>query len=235
MSEPAAPNLTDRVLHRDGLILVIDKPAGLPVHAGPGGGPHLEQGFAALRFGLPRDPALAHRLDADTSGCLVLGRHPKALRKLGRLFSQHKVEKLYWAVADSGPEAEAGEIAHPLAKRTDRRGWWMEVAQDGQRAVTGFEVLGRAVDGRCWLALTPRTGRTHQLRVHCAAEGWPLLGDPLYGSAGWRPGDRSGPGLHLHARAITLPLSASKPSITVEAPPPPHMRAALAACGWVGA
>ena len=86
-------DLGARLLYRDGLVLIIDKPAGLPVHAGPGSGPALEQGFEALRFGLPRPPALAHRLDRDTSGCLVLGRHRKALARLGRLFAQNRVEK----------------------------------------------------------------------------------------------------------------------------------------------
>src|SRR5690606_28239634 len=98
---PLAPaDLQARVLHRDGLILVIDKPAGLPVHAGPGGGANLEALFDALRFGLPTPPALAHRLDRDTSGCLVLGRHRKALAKLGRLFQAGAVEKVYWAVVE---------------------------------------------------------------------------------------------------------------------------------------
>src|SRR5512135_873198 len=92
------PRLVERVLYRDGLMLVIDKPAGIPVHAGPRGGPNLEAGFDALRFGLPRAPALAHRLDRDTSGCLVLGRHPKALRRLGALFAEGSVEKVYWAI-----------------------------------------------------------------------------------------------------------------------------------------
>ena len=82
----SAEEIQARVLHRDGLILVIDKPAGLAVHAGPSKAPNLEECFDALRYGLPRPPALAHRLDADTSGVLVLGRHPKALSKLGRLF-----------------------------------------------------------------------------------------------------------------------------------------------------
>src|SRR3954469_24302541 len=91
-------NLADRMLYRDGLMLVVDKPAGIPVHAGPGGGPNLEQHLDALRFGLPRVPSLAHRLDRDTSGCLVLGRHRKALAKLGRLFMAGRVEKTYWAV-----------------------------------------------------------------------------------------------------------------------------------------
>src|SRR5271166_6597175 len=95
--------LADRVLYRDGLILVIDKPAGIAVHPGPGGGPNLESGFDALRFGLPRPPALAHRLDRDTSGCLVLGRHPKALRRLGVLFADGMVVKIYWAIVDGHP------------------------------------------------------------------------------------------------------------------------------------
>ena len=99
-----------RLLYRDGLMLVIDKPAGVPVHRGPKAGPSLEDDFGALRFGLPRNPALAHRLDKDTSGCLVLGRHRKALAALGKLFKQGKVGKTYWAVVEGAPEAEEGRI-----------------------------------------------------------------------------------------------------------------------------
>src|SRR5579863_4571845 len=110
-------NLAKRVLYRDGLILVVDKPAGIAVHAGPGGGPHLEHWFPLLRFGLPRPPALAHRLDRDTSGCLVLGRHPKALRRLGRLFAEGRVEKVYWAVVAGVPAAPEGRIEAALADR----------------------------------------------------------------------------------------------------------------------
>jgi len=106
-----AEEIVARLVYRDGLMLVIDKPAGLAVHKGPKGGESLEDYFDALRFGLPRAPALAHRLDRDTSGCLVLGRHPKALRRLGRLFAEGKVEKTYWAVVVGIPappqEAEA--------------------------------------------------------------------------------------------------------------------------------
>src|SRR5579872_1610447 len=125
----------DRILYRDGLMLVIDKPAGIAVHAGPRGGPNLEAGFDALRFGLPRPPALAHRLDRDTSGCLVLGRHPKALRRLGALFAAGKIEKLYWAVVEGGPEAAEGTIDLPLGRLDVTRGWWMLVDPAGQRAV----------------------------------------------------------------------------------------------------
>ena len=220
---PPAPNLADLVLYRDGLILVIDKPAGIAVHPGPGGGPDLESGFDALRFGLPHPPALAHRLDRDTSGCLVLGRHPKALRRLGALFSERKVAKAYWAIVDGHPAKDFGRIETGLRKLTRGSGWRMVVDTDGQRAVTDYRVLG--ADGRsAWLELRPRTGRTHQIRVHCAALGCAVTGDPVYGRG-------NGP-LQLHARAISLPLYPAKPPIEVMAPPSPHMLAALARLGY---
>lgn len=212
-------DLADRVLYRDGLILIIDKPAGVAVHAGPGGGPNLESGFDALRFGLPHPPALAHRLDRDTSGCLVLGRHPKALRRLGALFAEGKVEKVYWAVAEGRPAQDAGRIETGLRKLSRANGWRMIVDPRGQRAVTDYRVLG-VVRGRAWLELRPRTGRTHQLRVHCAALGCPVSGDAAYGHA-------AGGTLLLHARAITVPLYPARPPIAVTACAPPQMRAIL--------
>jgi tRNA pseudouridine32 synthase / 23S rRNA pseudouridine746 synthase len=217
-------SLPDRVLYRDGLILVIDKPAGIAVHPGPGGGPDLESGFDALRFGLPHPPALAHRLDRDTSGCLVLGRHPKALRRLGALFADGKVEKIYWAIVDGHPPNEEGRIETGLKKLARGKGWRMVVDPAGQHAVTEYRVLG-SDGGRAWLEFRPRTGRTHQIRVHCAALGCPVVGDLVYGRAGGGP-------LLLHARTIALPLHPAKPPIKVTAPPPPHMLSALARLGY---
>jgi tRNA pseudouridine32 synthase / 23S rRNA pseudouridine746 synthase len=217
-------SLEDRVLYRDGLMLVIDKPAGIAVHAGPNGGANLEMGFDRLRFGLPRPPALAHRLDRDTSGVLVLGRHPKALRRLGALFANGQVEKVYWAIVEGVPELKEGRIELALRKHTQGSGWRIEVDTNGQRAVTDYRVLGEA-GGRAWLELKPQTGRTHQIRVHCAAIGCPVAGDPTYGKPGRGP-------LLLHARSITLPLYPGRPPIAVTAPPPPHMLAALAALGY---
>jgi RluA family pseudouridine synthase len=223
---PLSPEqIQARVLHRDGLILVIDKPAGLAVHAGPSKAPNLEECFDALRYGLPRPPALAHRLDADTSGVLVLGRHPKALAKLGRLFSGRGTEKTYWAIVDGAPPAEEGVFDWPLLKLNTRSGWSVKVSDKGQTAVTRYKVLGRG-PGMTWLELTPETGRTHQIRVHCAQAGCPVIGDRLYGTVA--PGQQ----LHLHSRAIVLPLSKTKPPIRVEAPPPPHMLEALKMCGY---
>jgi tRNA pseudouridine32 synthase/23S rRNA pseudouridine746 synthase len=213
--------IADRLLYRDGLMLVLDKPAGIAVHRGPKGGANLEALFGGLRFGLPRDPALAHRLDRDTAGCLVLGRHHKALEKLGLLFKQGRIAKTYWAVVEGEPEADTGLIDLPLGRLDATRGWWMKVDPQGLPSSTRFTVMGRA-NGRAALALEPLTGRTHQLRVHCAAMGWPILGDPIYGRRD------AAERLHLLARSISVPLAKTKPPIRVEAPVPPHMREALA-------
>jgi len=216
--------LAERVLYRDGLILVIDKPAGIAVHPGPGRGPNLESRFDELRFGLPHPPALAHRLDRDTSGCLVLGGHPKALRRLGILFAGGRVEKVYWAVVEGRPPEAKGRIETGLKKLTRGTGWHMVVDPVGQKAITDYRVCGLG-DGRAWLELRPRTGRTHQLRVHCAAIGCPVVGDAVYGNPA------SGESLQLYARSITLPLYPARAPLEITAPVPPHMRAALQRLG----
>jgi tRNA pseudouridine32 synthase / 23S rRNA pseudouridine746 synthase len=283
-------------------MLIVDKPAGLAVHRGPKGGASLEDYFDALRFGLPRPPALAHRLDKDTSGCLVLGRHRKALAHLGLLFKHGKVGKTYWAVVEGGPDADEGTIELSLGRLDDTRGWWMKPDPKGLPSVTMWRVLGRSsvTAGRSsplpgggrsarvsgpgggdsasaytaspssavpppphpglpsavrpspcrggwsdadvpppsdegkmkltWLALTPVTGRTHQLRVHCAASGWPIVGDNIYGTAP----RFTGPPQLLHAREVVVPISKNKAPVRVTAPVPAHMRDWLRACGWNG-
>jgi tRNA pseudouridine32 synthase/23S rRNA pseudouridine746 synthase len=267
-----------RVLHRDGLMLVIDKPAGLSVHRGPKGGPSLEDWFDRLRYGLPRGPELAHRLDRETSGCLVLGRHRKALASLSLLFKHRRIGKTYWAVVDGGPAADEGTIDMPLGRLDPQFGWWMKPDPNGQPAVTKWKVMGRflalplplagevgegpppqagegahRVSGEgashahpqgnlTWLALEPITGRTHQLRVHCAAMGFAIFGDDIYGNEASQRRARQikfvpradAPGLQLHAREIVVPISKNKDPVRVVAPVPDHMRARLAACGWNG-
>jgi tRNA pseudouridine32 synthase/23S rRNA pseudouridine746 synthase len=237
--------LACRVLYRDALMIVLDKPAGMPVHEGPrnaqsrnrqaAGGQAsvpLTSMFDQLRFGLPRRPELAHRLDRDTSGCLVLGRNRAALERLGKMFQSGDIKKTYWAVVAGAPETLEGVIDLPLGRRDKSRGWWMKVDPQGAPALTHWRVIGRAAasgerPAMSALALAPVTGRTHQLRVHCAAMGWPILGDAVYGEA-----ERSAePALHLHARSIEIPLYPKREPIRVEAAAPAHMHQALAACG----
>mgnify|MGYP000010461867 FL=1 len=223
-----------RILYRDALMLVIDKPAGLPVHAGPGGGPNLERSFEHLRFGLPKPPALAHRLDRDTSGCLALGRQHKGLSKLGKLFQEGRIGKTYWAVTTAAPPETSGTISAALKKLTTRAGGWRMIVvsdeeKDAQKAVTDYKVLGSG-GGYWWLELNPRTGRTHQIRVHLAHLGCPILGEPQYFAEG---SSRPTAKLHLHSRALVVPLYPKKDPIRVEAPPPAHMIPALKACGMV--
>ena len=229
--------MVSRLLYRDGLMLVIDKPAGLAVHRGPPNGKDrnrecLQDHFDALRFGLPRPPALAHRLDRDTSGCLVLGRHRKALAQLGKLFKSGAIYKVYWALVQGSPEADQGTIELPLGRLDVSRGWWMKHDPNGQPAVTKWRVMGRSspASSFTWLALEPLTGRTHQLRVHCAEMGWPIVGDAIYGNAA-RTG---GAVMQLHAREIVVPLYKNREPIRAVAPVPDHMREPLTACGWNG-
>ncbi len=233
-ARPGEDALAGRLLYRDALMLIVDKPAGIAVHRGPanrlGDGASLDALFGGLRFGLPRDPALAHRLDRGTSGCLILGRHRKALEKLGLLFKQGRIGKTYWAVVEGEPEADEGLIELALGRRDAGRGWWMKVDPAGLPSQTRWRVLGRG-SGRAALALEPLTGRTHQLRVHCQAMGWPIAGDPIYGTAQGSAQDPGGPMLQLHARHVRVPIYKNKDAISVTAPVPAHMRAALANCG----
>ncbi len=206
-------------LFRDDRFVVLDKPAGLPVHAGPRGGPSVEDVFPHLSR-RKDGPWLVHRLDADTSGCLVVALRRAALHAAQATFAAGTARKIYWAVVGGAPAGEGGTVTANLRKHGTPGGWRMVVDPSGQTAVTDWRVLGRG-DRLAWLELRPRTGRTHQVRVHCAVLGYPVLGDPVYGAGG--------PRLHLLARAIALPLD---PPLAATAPPPAHMRAALAACGW---
>lgn len=206
-------DLSRRILAIDAHLIVLDKPAGLAVHPGPRTPDSLEDRLSELCEGFVRLPQPAHRLDRDTSGCLVLARHPRALKRMTQLFAAGQVGKLYWAMVDGGPDGDAGIVDAPLFKVSSAAaGWRMVVDPRGKRAVTSWQLLERGP--RSLVAFMPETGRTHQIRVHAATLGCPVAGDPVYGTG-------RGPML-LHARAVTVPYVEGAPPVKAVAPLPPH-------------
>lgn len=202
------------ILYEDGEALVIDKPAGLPIDRPRRGGPCLEDHLDELKLGFQRAPTPAHRLDTDTSGCLLLARNPKALKRFNKAFEERLVEKTYLGILAGVPDQESGRIELALSKISSaQKGWRMIPAKKGKQSVTEW-TLRETRDGLALIQFKPETGRTHQIRVHAASGiGIPLLGDPVYGKP--MPGGRT----MLHAAALTVPRD-GKPSITANAPMP---------------
>jgi 23S rRNA pseudouridine955/2504/2580 synthase len=233
VAEQDAKELRGRILHRDPSVLVLDKPAGLAVQGGSGTLRHLDGMLEALKFDAAERPRLVHRLDRDTSGVLVLARHIRAATHLTGALRGRDGEKLYWAITSGVPSLERGRIDLPLAKMPGRDGERVRVERKlGKVAITDFVVIEQIGDQAAWLALWPRTGRTHQLRVHCAAIGTPILGDGKYGGIdGTLPGMDLGAGLHLHAKSIALPHPDGG-TLSVEAPIPDHFRATMRSLGF---
>jgi tRNA pseudouridine32 synthase/23S rRNA pseudouridine746 synthase len=203
----------NKVLYIDGEAMVIDKPAGLAVHPGARTPESLEDYLHHLRFGFKRLPLPVHRLDRDTSGCLLLARNPKAHKAFQRAFEDKKVGKTYVAVLDGVPDAETGTVDMALGKTsTAEEGWRMVPDERGKPAVTHWRVTA-VRDGRAILVFTPETGRTHQIRVHAASGiGIAIAGDPVYGAG-------KGPML-LHALSLRVERD-GKPPIEASAPLPP--------------
>lgn len=224
--------MTIPILYEDGEALVIDKPAGLPVDRPRRGGKCLDDHLDDLKLGFQRRPMAVHRLDTDTSGCLLLARNPKALKRFNKAFEDRLVGKTYLAVIDIEPREQSGTIELSLSKISSaEKGWRMIAAKKGKPAVSHWELLETIGEGdrkRSLIRFRPETGRTHQLRVHALLGlGAPLLGDPVYGPI---HGQHTGaPRTMLHAETLTLDRE-TKSRITAYAPfPEDFLRAGLSA------
>ena len=204
----------DRVLFIDGEAIVIDKPAGLPVDRPRDRSTSLEDMLGELTFGFQRLPLAVHRLDRDTSGCLLLARNPKAHGRFTQAFEAREVEKAYLAIVDGLVTGDSGMIDLPLAKvSTAEDGWRMVGDPKGKPSVSHWEKLA-VVGERSLLRFRPETGRTHQIRVHALEGlGFALVGDPVYGRGGTKTRTL------LHAERLVVKRDV-KPSIIAEAPFP---------------
>lgn len=258
---PAAPRISDSdaamiracVLWRDDDIIALAKPPGLAVQGGTGTHRHVDGLAEALRFGRDEKPRLVHRLDRDTSGVLLLARSARAAAGLARAFQARETRKIYWAAVAGAPSPREGTIRTGLVKAPGHgAGGEAEkmlvlpfdevAATDGaKRATTDYAVIDAAGSRTAWVALSPITGRTHQLRAHMAAIGHPIVGDGKYGGSGqenlgdgWgaQLGGEVSRKLHLHARSLALTHPATGRRLTLTAPLPEHMARTWALFGW---
>lgn len=253
ISDADAEMIRNAVIYRDDHIIAINKPAGLAVQGGSGQTRHVDGLTGALRFGMEADPKLVHRLDKDTSGLLLLARTGKAAAGLARAFQSRETTKIYWAAVAGTPRPSEGTIQTGLVKASGHgphgAGEKMtsvhpsEVAatEGAKRATSDYKVISSAARRAAWVALSPITGRTHQLRVHMADIGAPIVGDGKYGTNrqtnegdGWgaQLGGEISRKLHLHARSLFLkhPITGARLSLT--APLPEHMARTWDFFGW---
>ena len=215
--------LEDRILFIDGEAIVIDKPEGLPVDPPRAGGDSIEARIGELMLGFKRPPVPMHRLDQDTSGCLLFARNPRARAIFQQAFERGEVTKSYLAVVDADIAGEEGLIELPIAKVSSVRGGWRMVADDaGKSAATHWRKIA-AADGQTLVEFRPTTGRTHQIRVHAARGlGAAIVGDPVYSLADDAElGGMTLPesGMLLHAWRLIVPRAPKEP-IDVTAPVP---------------
>jgi 23S rRNA pseudouridine955/2504/2580 synthase len=223
------------IMHRDEAVIVLNKPPGLAVQGGTATERHVDGLLDGLRFGNSERPRLVHRLDKETSGILVIARTAAAAAFLTRAFREKTTRKIYWAIVVGLPKLRQGRIDLALAKTPGHGGERVRPDSDeGRHAITYYRVIANAGTQASWLALMPITGRTHQLRAHCAAIGTPILGDGKYGGVAAHlagvPGSRR---LHLHARSLAIPHPLGG-TLEVTAPLPPHMRRVREFFGFAG-
>ena len=227
--------IRDLIIHRDDHAIVLNKPPGLAVQGGSNTTRHIDGMLEGLRFDYGERPRLVHRLDKDTSGVLLIARTAAAAAFFTRAFRDKTTRKTYWAIVAGRPKLARGKIDLSLAKGVlggsrER----VHADEDGKGAVTYYSVIDSAGDRASWLALLPLTGRTHQLRAHCAAIGTPILGDGKYGGAAAHAlGGVAAHRLHLHARTLEIPHPAGF-TLKVMAPLPPHMKRMWEFLGFAG-
>lgn len=229
--------IRDLVLYEDEDIFVLNKPAGLAVQGGTNTKRHIDGMLGLLPRQTEHRPRLVHRLDKDTSGVLVIARHPASAARLGELFRGRSLDKVYWAVTVRVPNPREGQVRCWMARgegpdEDKERMYRSAQGQQGARhSITDYAVVSTAGQRAAWVALKPVTGRTHQLRFHMSELDSSILGDKRYATRREVP-QGVAPGLHLHARAIILPRKNGKP-INVVAPLPAHMKETFQTLGFL--
>lgn len=236
VNEAEAAYLRDLILYEDDEIYVFNKPHGLASQGGSGTRRHLDGLLKNLPNKKGEAPRLVHRLDRDTSGCLVVAKTKAAAAHFGEVFKSRNARKIYWAIVAGNPLPKQGRISCFLAKQATTDGEQMVVVGNGepgaQHSMTYYSTTDTAGRRFAWVSLKPVTGRTHQLRVHMTQLGTPILGDPRYFNIhNYEPSEGVADGLHLHARRIRLPLRNGK-VLDVSAPLPPHMQQTFDALGF---
>src|SRR5690606_18295596 len=236
LNDGDAQFLRDLVLYEDDDLYVFNKPFGLAVQGGTGTTRHIDGMLKSLPNKKGEPPRLVHRLDRDTSGCLIVAKTHAAASHFGAVFRSRSARKIYWAVVVFNPKPPQGEISCFLAKRATTDGEQMVVVKNGTpgavHSMSYYSTTDTASRRFAWVTLKPVTGRTHQLRVHMAQLGTPILDDPRYFNIeNYQAAEGLGQGLHLHARRIALPLHDGR-RLDVSAPLPPHMQQSFEALGF---
>ncbi len=234
LRESDAELIINAVIYDDGEILAINKPPGIASQGGMNIERHIDGMLEALTNKDGVKPRLVHRLDKDTSGVLLLARSADMARKLGRMFQSRDMKKIYWAVTAPAPTEMEGEIKAPIIKGTEgpNKDKMMVDHKEGQKAYTNYEVMEVASNKAAFVAFMPKTGRTHQIRVHAAHMGFPLLGDDKYGVKAALEGPGIPNRLHLHARSLQFMHPVTKKRMKLTAPLPDDLARSWDAFGF---
>ncbi len=221
------------VIYKDDNVIAINKPQGLPVQSGTNINYHLDMLLEGLKFDLTEKPKLVHRLDKETSGVLILARNSKTASYLAAMFKTRDAKKMYWALVKGVPKVKKGKISLPLMKKEGRNGFERVVVdfEDGLGATTFYRVVDNAANAYSFMELCPKSGRTHQLRVHLAELGHAIVGDDKYWPKEWEKSFTLKDKLHLHAKALIFKSIDGK-NLCIEAPLPEHFVTSFETLGF---